>query len=78
MKETMNLEARTALCNVYTFLLRRRYARLAQQSQTAAAASPARAEAAAADDPAPGERMPDSMQASEGLSTDLPDYGGAQ
>lgn len=76
MKETMNLEARTALCDVYTFLLRRRYARLAQQSQTAAAASPARAEAAAATDPAPEERTLVSMQASEGLSTYTPDYGG--
>ncbi|HNT74223.1 MAG TPA: hypothetical protein PKH77_04280 [Anaerolineae bacterium] len=78
MQSKSTPEARAALCDVYTFLLRRRYARLAQQAQAAAALALAGDAAAAADDPAPEEQVLASMEASAGLSTHTPDYGGVQ
>jgi len=76
MEVELTPEARAALCDVYTFLLRRRHARLARQSQAAAALTLAGDAAAAADEPAPKEPALASMEASAGLSTHTPDYGG--
>jgi hypothetical protein len=78
MEVELTPEARTALCDVYTFLLRRRYARLAQQARAAAALALAGDVAAAADDPAPEERTLASMIAVNELSTSTLECGGVE